>query len=68
MKSPITGKEMTLITRPEEFTYRNVHMIVQYKSFLCADSGETFTTIELDEINMNLIIEEYKLHNDEESK
>lgn len=60
MKSPFTGKEMilqieksTLIFRKETFEY--IH-----KSYLCEDSGESFTTTELDEFNLNQVYNQYR--------
>ena len=60
MKSPITGKEMslqksesTVVFRKEEFKYFHL-------SYHCEDSGESFTTTELDELNLNQVYNQYR--------
>lgn len=52
MKSPITGKEMVLCSEYREMEYKkeNIRFIFQY--YKCVDTGEQFTTTELDELNL----------------
>jgi putative zinc finger/helix-turn-helix YgiT family protein len=57
MKSPITGKEMSLRKEVRPLTFRKEEFKVIYHFYLCIDSGEQFTTSELDDININ------QLHN-----
>ena len=61
MKSPTTGKEMKLQNRMSEVFYKGQEIPYMYSSYYCEDSGEHFTTTELDELNMNRIIKKYKL-------
>lgn len=56
MKSPITGKEMTLIKEKRLMDFRNEKIEIVFHYYKCEDSGEQFTTTELDEINMNQIL------------
>lgn len=60
MKSPITNKPMslqvvknTLIFRKEEFKYF-------HKSYYCKDSRENFTTLDLDNFNLNQVYNQYR--------
>lgn len=48
MKSPITGKEMVLTEKSVEVD--GVEFLQLF--YVCLDSGEKFTTTELDEINL----------------
>ena len=61
MKSPFTGgnvtfqqEETTLTFRKEEFTYTHL-------SYRCEDTGEQFTTTELDEINIGQVYNQYRV-------
>jgi putative zinc finger/helix-turn-helix YgiT family protein len=64
MKSPITGKEMSLQKEERTMTYRKQEFMVQYHYYLCKDSGEQFTTTELDELNITQVYNQYrKAHN-----
>jgi putative zinc finger/helix-turn-helix YgiT family protein len=60
MKSPITGKEMILQREERKLTFRKEEFQVLYHYYLCADSGEQFTSTELDEINLNQLYNEYR--------
>jgi putative zinc finger/helix-turn-helix YgiT family protein len=62
--SPITGKEMTLVTEQRVLTYRKEKFTVTFHFYKCADSGEQFTTNELDDINTGQVYSQYrKAHN-----
>lgn len=52
MKSPITGKKMLLQEEPLVVNVKGENRRFLQLNFLCVDSGETFTTTELDDINM----------------
>lgn len=41
--------------------YKGQQIPYLHSSFYCEDSGESFTTTELDELNMERIITKYKL-------
>jgi putative zinc finger/helix-turn-helix YgiT family protein len=60
MKSSITGKEMTLRRETRTLTFRKEEFRVLYHYYLCTDSGEQFTSTELDEINLNQLYNEYR--------
>lgn len=52
MKSPITGKEMILVSEPNTIEYKGKVYNVVSHFYLCVDSNERFTTTELDELNL----------------
>lgn len=55
MNSPITGKPMKLIHKVTTLEFQAKGYEVMYYSFLCEDSGEEFTTDELDEIHLKQV-------------
>lgn len=59
MKSPITGKEMILQREDSVLTFRKEDYPVVYHYYLCEDSGERFTSTELDQINMQQVYNQY---------
>jgi len=64
MKSPITGKEMVLIKEKRTLSFRKEEFEVVYHSYKCEDSGESFTTTQLDELNLNQVYNQYRVkHN-----
>ena len=62
MKSPITGKEMVLIKENRNLSFRKEELEVVYHHYKCEDSGEFFTTTELDEINLNQLYNQYRVY------
>ena len=52
MKSPLTGKEMNLISEPDTFQYKGKSYDTIHHFYLCEHSNERFTTTELDELNL----------------
>ena len=60
MKSPITGKEMTLKKELRTLQFRKEKFPVQYHFYLCNDSKEQFTTTELGEVNMTQVYNQYR--------
>jgi putative zinc finger/helix-turn-helix YgiT family protein len=60
MKSPITGKELALRKEERIMTFRKEEFIVVYHFYLCEESGEKFTSTELDELNINQLYNEYR--------
>jgi len=62
MKSPITGKEMALIKENRILTFRNEEFEVVYHHYKCEESGELFTTTELDEINLTQLYNQYRVY------
>lgn len=59
MKSPISGKEMTIKRENRALTFRKEEFPVVYHYYLCDDSGETFTSTELDSINLQQVYNQY---------
>ena len=53
MKSPITGKEMTLVTEKRNMYFRKERFQIVFHYYKCEESGEQFTTTSMDEINLN---------------
>ncbi|WP_026836964.1 type II toxin-antitoxin system antitoxin SocA domain-containing protein [Gillisia sp. JM1] len=60
MKSPITGKEMSLQKKEEIITFRKEEFNYLHFNYLCEDSGENFSTTELDELNINQVYNQYR--------
>jgi putative zinc finger/helix-turn-helix YgiT family protein len=60
MKSPITGKEMTLTKERRSMDFRKETFEIVFHYYKCEDSGEQFTTTSLDELNMNQLYNQYR--------
>lgn len=60
MKSPYTGKEMILCKEERPFSFRKDEFIVVYHYFRCVKSNESFTTTELDDLNLNQLYNQYR--------
>lgn len=60
MKSPVTGKEMTLTKERRSIGFRKESFEVVFHYYKCEDSGEQFTTTALDEVNMNQLYNQYR--------
>ena len=60
MKSPITNKEMKLITEKRSFKFRKIDFEVDFQTYICEDSQEKFTSKELDEVNFAQIYNQYR--------
>ena len=60
MKSPITGKEMTLAKERRFMDFRKESFSVVFHFYKCEDSGEQFTTTALDEVNTNQVYNQYR--------
>ena len=52
MKSPLTGREMILMSEPSTLDYKGKTYNVIHHYYLCELSNEQFTTTELDEQNL----------------
>jgi len=61
MKSPLTGKEMKLMSEPSTLDYRGKQYNVTHHFYLCELSNEQFTTTELDEKNLGELNKQVKL-------
>lgn len=60
MKSPITGKEMTLFKENRSMEFRKETIDIVFHYYKCKDSGEQFTTTTLDELNLHQIYNHYR--------
>ncbi|OXA96109.1 type II TA system antitoxin MqsA family protein [Flavobacterium hercynium] len=60
MKSPITGKEMTLKTSKSSVVFRKEEFEYLHLAYYCQDTDEQFTTTELDELNLNQVYNQYR--------
>lgn len=60
MNSPITGKEMKLSYEWRTVPFRKEQFDIPYQFYLCEDSGEQFTTTELDELNMRMVYNQFR--------
>lgn len=60
MKSPITGKVMTLTKEKRSIDFRKTSFDVVFHFYKCEDSGEQFTTDSLDDVNMNQVYNQYR--------
>lgn len=61
MKSPLTGREMKLMSEPSTLTYREKEYEVTNHFYLCELTNEKFTTTELDEQNLQELNKQVKL-------
>ncbi|WP_300725363.1 type II toxin-antitoxin system antitoxin SocA domain-containing protein [uncultured Bacteroides sp.] len=61
MKSPITGKEMIFRQEEAELTFRKETFRYIHLFYECEDSGERFTTTELDTLNVNQVYNQYRV-------
>ena len=62
MKSPLTGREMKLMSEPSTLNYRGKQYNVNHHFYLCELSNEQFTTTELDEKNLLELNKQVKLN------
>ncbi|MGI8892890.1 MAG: type II TA system antitoxin MqsA family protein [Bacteroidia bacterium] len=60
MKSPITGKEMKLTKELRSIEFRKETFEIVFHFYKCEDTGEQFTSTELDELNMNQVYNQYR--------
>lgn len=63
MKSPITGKEMSLSREKRRVEFRKESFEIVFHYYKCEDSGEQFTTTELDELNLAQLYNQYRYGN-----
>lgn len=60
MKSPITGKEMSVVKENRTIEFRKEKYNVVFHFYQCEDTGEQFTTSQMDEVNMNQVYNQYR--------
>jgi hypothetical protein len=61
MKSPLSGKEMKLMSEQSTLDYKGKTYDVTHHFYLCELSNEQFTTTELDEMNLLELNKQVKL-------
>jgi hypothetical protein len=61
MKSPLTGREMKLMSEPSTLDYKGKTYNVIHHYYLCELTNEKFTTTELDEMNLRELNKQVKL-------
>lgn len=60
MKSPFTGGEVVLVSEKSKSIFRKEEFEYIYLFYRCVDTGETFTTTEIDEVNVAQIYNAYR--------
>jgi hypothetical protein len=60
MNSPFNNKPMLRKHREVEFKFRKEEYRICYHYFECTKTLEVFTTIELDEININQVYNQFR--------
>lgn len=60
MKSPFTGGDANLVVETRKFAFRKEEYECIYLCYQCADSGEKFTTTQLDTVNAAQVVNRYR--------
>lgn len=60
MKSPFTGGETKLIREPKLLGFRKESFEIIHHSYLCVETGEYFTTEELDQVNITQVHNKFR--------
>lgn len=60
MKSPFTGGDTELKKEPRMLEYRKDSFEISYHYYQCVESGERFTTTEIDTLNINQVHNKYR--------
>lgn len=60
MRSPFTGGKVEIIREPKKLEFRKESFEIIHHSFKCVDTGEFFTTDELDQINITQVHNKYR--------
>lgn len=61
MKSPITGKEMSVYQELRELTYIKENYTVVFHFYRCEDSGEQFEDEHFSELNFSQVVRQYRV-------
>lgn len=61
MKSPYTGKEMTIVQEPRIWNFRGEKFEYLHTAYRCEDTGEQFTTSETDDASFFEVTNKYRL-------
>ena len=60
MKSPFTGKEMSIVYEDRLWKFRGEEFRYTHAAWLCADTGEMFTTNEMDDASYMQVTNQYR--------
>lgn len=60
MQSPNTGKEMKQLWSRQRMDYQGKSYDYIYVYFLCEDTGDEFTTDDLDELHLKQVYDQYE--------
>lgn len=60
MNSPFTGGATDLVREPKEFSFRKESFVIVYHTWKCVDTGQVFTTDELDQLNITQVHNKYR--------
>lgn len=60
MKSPFTGGAVEMVREPKKLEFRKETYEIVFHSWRCKDTGELFTTDELDTLNINQVHNKYR--------
>jgi len=63
MKSPITGKEMKRMRKEDVLEVRKENFPILYHYYLCEDTGEEFTDVDLEDLNLAQAYNQYRTRN-----
>ncbi len=61
MVSPFTGKEMKAVYEKRTWSFRGEEYVYNHSAWLCEDSGELFTTDEMDDAGYVQVTNQYRL-------
>lgn len=59
ISSPFTGGKVRLLQEKREVEFRKERIEYDHRYYLCEDTGEAFTTTELDEVNVAQVYDQY---------
>ena len=60
MKSPFTGKEMQIVYEKRTWDFRGEQYDYVHAAWMCADTGEKFTTDEMDNTGFVQVTNQYR--------
>jgi hypothetical protein len=60
MKSPFTGKEMTIQKKMRTMSFRKEEFEISFHFYKCMDTGEQFEDDVLFDLNYNQVVNQYR--------
>lgn len=61
--SPVTGKPMRLQFQKSNLWFKDQYIRYTHLSYLCQDSGESYTDTDLDDLNLYQVYQKYAFDN-----